>query len=870
MRNIGLYHLLLDEPAGGYRKALLDVLGLDVTFSRAQGDYLFLGDRRIYDGSAQYGTNIFGHNDAGTKGAMIAHLQSDQPNFIQPYRNKAQDALANLLIAAAPAMSHCVFANSGAEAVEASIKLARLATRRRKIVTLKGGFHGKTELALSVSGSDRHAHPLICERDESSIVKPGDLTALEALLKQRDVAAFLFEPVLGEGGMFAPDSDWLCAAVAMCHRHDTLVIADEIQCGLYRCGSFLLSQRLNLDVDIALLGKGLGGGLMPISAILMKKHVRSREFDRKHSSTFAGGGLACAVALHVVGKLTEGKELEERIARLSERIDQRAEALGERVRVTGVGLMRGIYFPGVESTGNIGLTFLANSGLLSNLISAYLFRKHDVISLPLMSQSCALRLEPALNTTVEALDAFFDGIGDVTQLIAQGRYDILLAEFLGRPESTLPPREISIPAYNNDDDRCHPLVPLDDGEPFDFAFLSHLTQPSDVFGLLPRAVRENMTEVEIAQITALVTRLGQIDPSPAVLLSFEVDGSVSSRRGLILSSLLFPRDLMRLPPRERDFLIDAYFHKARSLGTKVVGLGAYTSVVTGGGKIAEERFPEVCVTTGNTLTAAATAAQLRNLASDRPSIVAIIGARGSIGSLVTLSAAQHARRLLLIGRARASPAHYRPLLETICREMQSVIDPLPGSIAELIQSLLGPEPDAADYHAAIERLCAAGPDGSDAPIVVSDNYQRYLKDADFVVSCSSEGKPFLTPAHLKSDAIVLDTARPFDFENSADANGPVILESGLVGQPTKRRYGDNNLLSEETGVALGCFSETVALSMDDRTKSFMIAREPSLSMLHEIEVLVQRHGFTLPGADSAQDEDLSLQVMPACSVDQKP
>lgn len=844
MSSLGLSDAIFNEPSGGYRKALLDVMGLDMAFSRADGDYLYIGDKPIYDGSAQYGTNIFGHNDAGVAGAMVAYLQAKQPNFVQPFRNRAQDDLADRLIAAVPGMRHCVFANSGAEAVEAAIKLTRLATRRRKIVTLKGGFHGKTQLALSVSGSDRYSHPLICDRDEATVLEPNDLDGLEKLLVQGDVAAFLFEPVLGEGGMFAPDPDWLRNAIALCHQHGALAIADEIQCGLYRCGAFLASQRLELDVDVVLLGKGLGGGLMPISAVLLKQHVRSREFDRKHSSTFAGGGLACAVANHVVDRLVNDHGLERHVDELSAHIDLRAAGLGNSIRITGLGLMRGIYFPGVDATGNNGLTFLANSGLLGNLVSAYLFHKHAVISLPLMSQACALRLEPALNTSRAALDAFFDGIADVTQLISEGRYDILFSAFLNREESSLPMRGTSVSAYNNDDDRCHTLVPVDDGKAFDFAFLSHLTQSEDVANLLPRSVREHLSEEEIGQITAMVARVGKIDPSPAVLLSFEIDGSIATRRGLILSSLLSPRDLMRMPRRERDFLIDAYFLKAKAMGSKVVGLGAYTSVVTGGGTLAAERFPDVCVTTGNTLTAAATAAQLRSLTHNRASVVAIIGARGSIGSLVTLSAAQHARRLLLIGRSTASPQRYRALLETICREMLTVADPAPGSVAERIHSLVAADPGSEDYDAVIDELCADRPEG--ATIVVTDDYARYLSEADFVVSCSSEGKPFLTTDYLRSDAVVLDAARPFDFERTAENGGPVILESGLVGQPSEHRYGDDNMLSEQTGQALGCLSETVILSMDDRRENFMIAQQSSLAMLEQIELLARRHGFTLP------------------------
>lgn len=854
MRNLGFSDPIFNEPVSGYRKALLDVLGLGMSFTHAEGGNLYLeGGQAVFDSSSQYGTNIFGHNDPGVKSAVMAHLSDNLPNFIQPFRNDVQDRLANRLVEAAPGMNHCVFANSGAEAVEASIKMARLATRRRKILTVRNGFHGKTELALSVTGSDRYSHPLICTRDDGLVVGPGDRKSLESVLEAGDVAALLFEPVLGEGGMVALDPEWLSFAIDCCHKHGTLVIADEVQSGLFRCGSFLYSHKLGLDIDIALLGKGLGGGLMPISAVLYKSKARSREFDRKHSSTFAGGGLACAAADHVVSRLLEDEGLPDRIGKLDAQIDRRAAALGNRVKVTGTGLMRGIYFPDVEGTGNAGLTFLANSGLLGNLVSAYLFRAHGILSVPLLSKNCALRLEPAINTEADRIDAFFDAVDDVSGLISEGRYDILFRILFGGDTSTLPGRGEAIPAYNHDDRRCHKLVSIEDGERFEFCFLSHLTQPSDVAGLLPRSVRENLAPEEIGQITEMILRIGRIDPTPSVLLSFEVEGEVTTKRGLILSSLLLPRDILRLPPSEREFLMDSYIYKAKSLGASVVGLGAYTSVVTSGGTSIAERFPEIHFTTGNTLTATATAAHLRSMMAGRTSTVAIVGARGSVGSLVTLTAALKAERLLLIGRASASLKSYRGLICLLCREAWSAGEPESGTVAASIRALSSPNPTDEEIDRVVAELCSDQID--DARIVVTDDYAAALAQADFVVSCSSEGKPFLGPEFVKPGAIVLDAARPFDFERAGQSDR-TILESGMVRQPTERRYGDNNLLSSETGVALGCLSETVILSMEGVEENFMIGKEPSLDAIREIEALALRHGFSFLGDSEVSRLDI--------------
>lgn len=836
---------IVQEPVQGRRKALLRILDIDRSFIRAEGDYLFdAAGLAVYDGSAQYGTNIFGHNDQGVQRAATSYLTAGEPTFLQPFRNAAQDRLAKQLTTSTKHMQFCTFANSGAEAVEAAIKLARCSTRRKSIISLRNGFHGKTQLSLAVSGSERFSHPLICDRTDTSVIAVGDIEAFRKRVDQHDVAAFIFEPIMGEGGMLAPDAEFLRNAIEAARTCGTMVIADEVQCGLLRCGGILVSDVLGFDVDIALLGKGLGGGIIPISAVLYRQEARSREFDRLHSSTFAGGGLACAVASHVMERLTSDETLASCVEGLSARIDQQADWLQDRIRVTGRGLMRGIYFKGVDGTGNCGLNFFNNSGLLGNLVSAWLLHKHNVISLPLLSQPCALRFEPALNTTIEAVDRFFEAISDVSEIISNGRYDILLSPFVGRPEETLPERGIVISPYNHDDVRSHTMIaPNEDGQAFDFAFLTHLTQPSDISGMFPRAIREHFSESEITRLVRLVEVVGRLDPTPSILLSFEIEGSVVSRRGLLLSSLLYPRDLLRLPAIERDFLIDSYMHKARSLGVKVVGLGAYTSIITKGGIRAADRFPDICITTGNTLTAAATAAQLRELAGDGRSTIAIVGARGSVGSLIALSAACHADRLILVGRQYTSVASYRSLLVRLFRELLTLQNILSGSVADKVHSILRSDATESEIDAAITKLVSDDP--LRGVISITGDHRSGLSEAKFVVSCTSEGKPFLSSDYVRPDAIILDAARPFDFARTANKELPILIESGLVRQPSMRRYGDNNLLVEETGMALGCLSETVILSMDNRIDNFMINVEPSLLALVEVEILAQRHGFYL-------------------------
>jgi acetylornithine/succinyldiaminopimelate/putrescine aminotransferase/predicted amino acid dehydrogenase len=842
----------VEHVINGHRRELLRAAGMGISFVKAEGDFLYDKEGvRFYDASAQYGANIFGHNDPKSALALTEYIARLGPNLVQPFVLGIGDDLARRLVSLTRTMDLCLFANSGAEAVEAAIKLARLTTGKRRVISLKGSFHGKTQLALSVSGSNRFSNPLITNREDCEFVASNDIERLRAIVESGEIAAFLFEPVIGEGGMKVVDFAFLSEAIEICRKANVIVIADEVQCGMFRCEGLLVSDALDLEVDVALLGKGLGGGLMPISAVLYRAAVRSNQFDRKHSSTFAGGGLACAVALDAVNRLADNSPIRANVARLSQLIDDHGKRLANDITITGMGLMRGIYFKNLDPDGCCGLTFLMHSQLLAYLISSYFLNRHRIVALPLLSQDCAIRFEPALTTTPEMANAFFDAVADVSQLIRNGRYDIIFGAILGRAECDLPDRSITIKPYNNDDARSLAVLPASaDGERLDFAFLSHLTCAEDIVQLLPRAVRENLASTEIDMIVRMVTAIGIINPTPAPLLAFEISGLREKRRGVILSSLIYPERMMRLSKRDREDLVESYFGLAESYGVKVVGLGAYTSIITRGGTSAAIRFPEFCLTTGNTLTAAATCSLLHDATGGQTERTAIIGARGSIGRLVMLKAAQISNEIVLVGRRSASVASYRELLILLCREMLGVAAPTTGTVAARIRDLLPADASDEEIKSILPQITSN--ELNKAVITVSSDHEAALKDASAVVSCTSRGKSFLSQSLLRKDAVVLDAARPFDFAINAGSE-PKILEAGLVRQPSPLRYGDNNLLVEQTGMALGCLSETVILSMEGIDKSFMIGAEASLEVLREIERLAARHGFLLTGEKSPTD-----------------
>ena len=251
---------------------MLAALGSDRTFVRGAGTRLFDHAGREYlDCWAQYGVLALGHNPPAVVAAVRDALAAGAPAFLQPYRAPHAEALAEELVRRAPpGIARCVFTNSGAETVEAAIKLTRVATGRTGVLSTEGGYHGSTYAAMAASGQPDYRNgfgPLPAGFDT---VPYGDADALDARLARdgADIAAFIVEPIQGRRGAHAPPPGYLARARAACTRHGVALVADEIQTGLGRTGTLFACEREAIAPDVLLVAKALGGGLFPLGACL--------------------------------------------------------------------------------------------------------------------------------------------------------------------------------------------------------------------------------------------------------------------------------------------------------------------------------------------------------------------------------------------------------------------------------------------------------------------------------------------------------------------------------------------------------------------------------------------------------------------------
>ncbi len=227
-------------------------------------------------------------------------------------------------------MDRIFWVNSGAEANEAALKIARKATGRSVIISMESGFHGRTMGALGATWRYREQHAL--PHGPTRFVPYGDLAALEAALAPGDVAAVIVEPIQGIAGVIVPPEGYLAGLTRAAHAAGTLVIADEVQCGAGRTGDPNTCRALGGEPDLMTLGKGLGGGF-PVAACLMTAAVAETVSPGEHGTTFGGGPMACAAVeatLHVIGS-----------ERLLERAASLQEGLRAAVTVPGVVGVRG-------------------------------------------------------------------------------------------------------------------------------------------------------------------------------------------------------------------------------------------------------------------------------------------------------------------------------------------------------------------------------------------------------------------------------------------------------------------------------------------------------------------------------------------------
>ncbi|HYR86468.1 MAG TPA: aminotransferase class III-fold pyridoxal phosphate-dependent enzyme [Terriglobia bacterium] len=832
---------------------MLAQLGMDKTFVRGDGSWLWDDTgRRYLDFLAQYGALPFGFNPPRIWAALNAVRDEGEPSFVQPsYLNAAGELASRLLAAAPPGMAYVTFVNSGAEAVEAAIKLCRSITGRLDILSAGNGFHGKTLGALSATPKEKYQKPFGAPVPGFDHVPYGDIEALRRALSTGRYAGFLVEPVQGEGGIVEPPAGYLRLARKACRDVSTVFVADEIQTGLGRTGAMFVCRELGITPDVMTVAKALGGGLMPIGACLATAAAYNDEFALKHTSTFAGNTLACRAGLATLNLLEEnGGALIRGVAENGARLKEGLQALGRRypgliAEVRGRGYLLGLRFGLDRHSLDEGLLgYLGEQEALTALVVSHLLHVEGVRVGCTLNHGGVIRIEPPLTATWEECQFFLQAVERVLSRIQQRNLAALTSQVTGfRPSAAAEVQKpgMEAPGFVPRGRRLE--VRSDEGR---FAFLVHPLTWKDYADL-----DRGLSVLSEDQLAALSTAFAD-NFDPLVIGETRVRGK--NGKAAYGEFILVPRraeELRAMTHRDAVKEILQAVQLAQKRGARIVGLGAYTSVVTQGG-LSLKGFGLPSLTTGNSYTAVAARETVRLAAAQRRwtlarRTVGIIGAGGAVGQALSILLSPHVGRLVLLGNpAHPEQSHERLLQVTgriaWCLEhLRGTQVFHQGSVASWADELAFDTPEKPDRTSLIrigkELISRTG------SVVVSVDAASLLPEVDIVVCCTSSTERLVREESLRPSAVVCDVSRPSNVGVEVLRRRPdvMVLNGGVVRMPPGTSLGFNASLGK--GNAYACMAETMMLAMEQRYEDTSLGFDLRLEQVLEMERLAEELGF---------------------------
>ncbi|PCJ99225.1 MAG: aspartate aminotransferase family protein, partial [Alteromonadaceae bacterium] len=641
------------------RSKLLNLLDLNKDIASAKGAWLTSTCGEVYlDFTSQYGAVPFGFNPDFLQQQLIEQVNTNAAVMVQPFFSQGAKELSDLLIEIAPeGLKYVTFACTGAEVVEAAIKLAKSGTNRKKILSTLNSFHGKTMGAALATGNAYYKEEFYSDNASFLHIPYDDLEALELALSGRKIAAFIVEPVQGEGGMIEPSPGYLQGCQALCAHYNTLFVVDEIQTGLGRTGELFVSLKEGITPDILLVGKALGGGMLPISACIANEKAWSTDFGLRHSSTFANNHLAAHMGIGTIKALREQHEILENVNNMGHYLREQLEKLVARypevyTGCSGRGLMQGLMLSPWRDPQSYVPCCVYEFGYAVAIVSSYLLNQNHILTVPTLNANNVLRIQPNYFVEQGMIDRFIEALNEVAEIIKQGQFVRLLRNAIGltapMPNQDLPPLRLP---------RQAPPEPTQD-EPYRgrFAFFIHpTTEEEGVDGLCAEISQFSPEERERAR-----TWMNECSSlSPIAVPAYHIPCFASDDGGYIdgwlIASFLSPRDMMRLNKAEKTKLLTGYIEQAKALGVDRIGLGAFTSVISRSGTLVADSG--VDVTTGNSYTALTSTDAVRQIVhhsgrSLSTMQLGVVGALGSVGRLCLLDLAGECASINLIGNAR--------------------------------------------------------------------------------------------------------------------------------------------------------------------------------------------------------------------------
>lgn len=826
---------------------LMAQLEMDKVFVRGEGCYLYdQSGRRYLDFLAQYGALPFGFNNPYIWQAVEKVRNSFEPSFVQPSYLEAAGELARRLVEVAPpGMQYVTFTNSGAEAVEAALKLCRSSTGRLGVLAANNGFHGKTLGALSATDKRKYQEGFGAPVKGFDYAPFGDLEALDRALASRLYAAFIVEPIQGEGGIIEAPAGYLRQAGEICRKYGAMMIVDEVQTGLGRTGAMFACDAEGVTPDVITVAKALGGGLAPIGACLYKEDVYNDDFALNHTSTFAGNTLACRIGLATLDLLEENdRQLIRQVASNGARLKQELQSLKLKHpnvlgAVRGRGYMLGVSFDINRFNWGSGLlSCLGETEALTSLVVSRMLTVGGVRLGSTLNRGGVLRIEPPLIATWKECELFLEAFEDTLATLESRNTAYFTSHLTGidigaddlRPQGRSNVYRFPVADRGNQ-----------------FAFIVHPLTARDYANIDPSLGA--LSDGQISRLAACVAE--NFDP-------FVIgDAHIRSETGQTAYGefIIVPRtaeELTRMGYYDAVSEIKMAARLAQERGAKIIGLGAYTSIAIRGGLYLKDD-ELTALTTGNSYTVVASRqsieAALKISGRDlRTSCAAVVGATGSVGRAISILLSRDVERLILIGNPARPAESQRRLTQVSVEILRSIRDLgsrdkrlLKGTLAGAIYDILSSgslNEDKADWVrlvTKIEQYLRVIHDAADV--------HRSLREADVVVTATNMVSDLVSPGDIKERAIVCDISRPPNVSRAVRMSRPdvFVIDGGVVSLPTSSTIGFN--LGIDSGLAYACMAETMILALERRFEDTSIGIDLDMNDVMELERLAERHGF---------------------------
>jgi acetylornithine/succinyldiaminopimelate/putrescine aminotransferase/predicted amino acid dehydrogenase len=856
---------------------------LDKKYIRAEKDYVYYEEngeqKQALDLVGGFGTNLLGHRHPDLIAAAAEFAASAVPWISDQGSIRQYEGEISSLLAAAVGkiigQAYVVrLASTGAEAVEMALAHAFLERRERwirwkraqqrrfgyrapvllartlaaaeqvladtppHVIVFEGSFHGHSLGARSLQGGVKSRPFLPMIRIVRSEVAYDDAADLDSFIASHDIRlpalteksgnvietevrfssiiAAIYEPVRGEGGICEIPT----ALIRQLQNRQFPLIADEIQCGLGRTGSFLASQ--GIQANYYLFGKALGGGLAKIAALLIEQPRYILQFDEHYSTTFGGDAFSCAVAsrvLQLIGTEDIPRRAAERGSRIKQALLQTAAMYPGIIRsITGRGLMLGVNFLPEIAEMNFSLRLAECHELLGLVCASYLLNRHQLRLLPTLSAPNALRVEPSAFITDDDIRHLQHGLDSLCRAMKNGNSAEIFSCLV---EDEIPHHS----TYDNEPDV--PIFSVEIQAPSPHArrigFLAHFLKPEREIVMLdpslavwPQAARR-----------ALLERLmGLTDMKPTPLMARNLFDDRIWFSFILIGADAASMEEMNRSGKSATLIqrIQEGVELAARQGCEIVSLGAYTSIITRDGR-AIHPPADVRLTTGNSLTVAVGAHRfietVQSTIEGTRIRLAIVGATGNIGSAIArqlLTGENIFSEVMLVARHEAK---LRNLADELAQRS-------PGTRMAISKDLAG------------------------------------IRGADAVVVAAATNEPLIYPHHLNPDQIVVlaDVSAPTVISPLVYKlkNVHVVPAAGAIALPGEPDFVMASHIPP--GTAFCCAAEAMLLGLANPSTV------DNLSLLGPIDPmtvdvltkLAQQNGFLPQRIEKTGEE--SLNVLP--------